>query len=97
MEYRLGDVKRVQLTIDRAMEGYDGTEKLAAGGISCFGCFCTSSSISSVSSICTAAQTIEDQEVLAAMVTLHDRAVAVLGEEGAAKALRSRAPSAIVR
>jgi hypothetical protein len=94
---RLADIQRCELSITKALEGVPTTT--TARAVSCFACFCTEGCISSLSSSCTveAATADRDPAVVQAICTLHDRAVAVLGEEGAAAALRSRVPQAITR
>lgn len=91
------DIERVQLSIEKAIEGVH-TGDVTLSAVSSAGCFCTKASISSLSSACSMAQAMEhDPEVAQAIAILFDRAVDVLGEEGAAEALRSRIPQAILR
>jgi hypothetical protein len=65
--------------------------------LSCFACFCTEGCLSSLGSVCTAALQGRDPAIDQALVLLNNRAIEVLGEEGTAKALRSRLGDAILR
>jgi hypothetical protein len=93
-EVKLAEIERVQLSVNRVFEGTE-TEAIP---LSCFACFCTEGCMSSLGSVCCMHEAAEyDREVAQALVTLHDRAVEVLGEDGMARALRGRAGQAIIR
>jgi hypothetical protein len=93
----LADIQRVELNISKALESAGSDVAPVASSTSCFGCFCTNGCISSFSCFGTVSASLADQdpEVVNALITLYRRGVAMLGEEGAVRALRSRIPQAI--
>lgn len=96
----LKDVERVELTIKKSLGAENATSLGAENteALSCFACFCTEGCMSSLGSVCSMADAVaNDPQVAQALITLHDRSVAVLGEEGTAKGLQGRSKQAILR